>query len=372
MKIAFLSPFYPYRGGIASFGDSLYLELIKSNDLFAINYKRQYPRFLFPGSTQYVSASDKDRMINSVRIIDSINPFSWNKVSHAINEYGADICMMSYWMPFFAPALGYIASDLMKYKMKTVGLLHNVISHEKMPFQQKLARYFLSKCSSLIVLNKKAAGELEQILPEVRYEVLFHPFYDHYGNRISRNEALRSLNLIEDKKVILFFGFIRDYKGLDILIEAMKFLDESYTLIIAGEVYGNFRKYDELIRKLKISERIVKHLRYIPESEIPIFFSAADVCVLPYRSATQSGITGMAYHFDLPVIVTDKGGLGEDVINMKTGIVTEANAERISDVIKKYFNENMKSKFITEIKDYRMKRSWQSFAERLISFLEKL
>ncbi|MCX7877111.1 MAG: glycosyltransferase [Ignavibacteria bacterium] len=372
MKIAFISPFYPYRGGIAQFADSLYLELSRSNELLAVNYKRQYPKFLFPGSTQYVSDSDKNRKINSLRITDSLNPFSWKKVSRAITDFRADVALLSYWMPFFAPSLGNIAGSLKKNKIKTIGLLHNVRSHEKMVFHNLFAGYFFRRCDGLVVLNRKAAEELKEIVPDAKYEILFHPFYNHYGIKISRSEALNKLNIDENKKVVLFFGFIRDYKGLDILIEAMSSLDDSYVLIIAGEVYGDFRKYDELINKLKLDRQIIKHIRYIPESEIPLFFSAADVCVLPYRSASQSGITGIAYHFDVPVIVTDVGGLAEEVIDMKTGIITKPVSEIISSALRDYFEKNLRNQFIGEIRNYRTERSWEKFTEKLVQFISNV
>ena len=208
---------------------------------------------------------------------------------------------------------------------------------------------------------------------DAKYIIHSHPLYDHYGNRIENISAKKKLGIAEDKKVILFFGFIRDYKGLDILIESIKYLNDEYLLLIAGEVYGSFKKYDELIDKLGVRNRINLQVRYIPETEIPVFFSAADVCVLPYRTATQSGIVGISYHFDLPVIVTNTGGLGEMVEEGKTGlIIYSLSAESIAEKLKEYFDKSLESKFISQIANYKKEHSWQKLGDVLTEFSRHL
>lgn len=367
MRIAFLSPFYPFRGGIAQFGDSLYLALAAKNEVKAFSFTRQYPGLLFPGKTQYVSDSDMDRNIPVTRVLDSVNPFTWNKTAKEIIKFNPDIVLISYWMPFFAPAFGKIAGLLKSKGIKIIGLLHNVIAHEKRFGDEALTKYFFNRCDGFVLLNRSSEKDLLELKPDARYITHSHPLYDHYGSKIEQTEAKKKLDIPLNKKVILFFGFIRDYKGLDLLIDSMNNLSDDYMLLIAGEVYGDFKKYEEQIDSAGLREKISLHIRYIPETEIPLFFSAADVCVLPYRTATQSGIVGIAYHFDLPVIVTNVGGLAEMVDENRTGlIINEPNSLLINEALKKYFSENLKEKFMPFIAEYKSQHSWQKLAEEVI------
>lgn len=373
MKIAFLSPFYPLRGGIAQFSDSLYLALSQVSEVKAFTFTRQYPGMLFPGKTQLVSGSDVNRNIPITKVLDSINPLTYYKTAKEILKFKPDVVLISYWMPFFAPAFGKIAGILRKNGIKVIGLLHNVISHEKRFGDEALTKYFFNKCDGFVLLNKSSEKDLLELKPDAKYIIHSHPLYDHYGNKIDKSEARIKLEIALNKKVILFFGFIRDYKGLDLLIEAMKNLTDDYILLIAGEVYGDFKKYDELIDKLGVSNRINLQVRYIPENEIPMFFSASDVCVLPYRSATQSGIVGIAYHFELPVIVTNVGGLAEMVEENKTGlIVNELNSQAISVELIKYFDDDLKEKFIPNIIEYKSSHSWQNLADEIMTLTKSL
>ncbi len=373
MKIAFLSPFYPFRGGIAQFSDSLYLTLAVNNEVKAFTFTRQYPGLLFPGKTQFVSDSDMNRNIPVTRILDSINPFTYYKTAKEIKRFNPDIVLISYWMPFFAPAFGKIAGILKKKGIKVIGIMHNVIAHEKRFGDESLTKYFFNKCDGFVLLNKSSEKDLLSLKPDAKYIIHSHPLYDHYGNKIDKSTARNKLGIPENKKVILFFGFIRDYKGLDLLIESIKDLNDDYLLLIAGEVYGNFKKYDELIDSLGVRNKINLQVRYIPETEIPVFFSASDVCVLPYRTATQSGIAGIAYHFDLPVIVTNVGGLAEMVEENKTGlIINEPSSLLISEAIKKYFTEDLKEKFAPFIQEYRSQHSWKNLAEEIKTFASRI
>jgi glycosyltransferase involved in cell wall biosynthesis len=324
MRIAFLSPFYPYRGGIAQFSDSLFLSLQKSTEIKAFTFTRQYPGFLFPGKTQYVSEADIDRGINAERVLDSVNPLTYRKTAERIRVFEPDIILISYWMPFFAFSLGRVARILKKIcpQAKIISVMHNVIPHEKRTGDDFLTRFYLKQNDSFVVLNEKSKDDLLKLKPDAKYLVLPHPLYDHYGNKIEKAEARKKLGIPSDKKVMLFFGLIRSYKGVDLILEALAELDESYYLIIAGEVYGSFDKYKEIIKKNLLENRVLLQTKFIPESEIALYFSAADVCVLPYRSGTQSGIEGISYHFGLPVIVTDVGGLKETVEKYRSYCIT--------------------------------------------------
>jgi glycosyltransferase involved in cell wall biosynthesis len=373
VKIAFLSPFYPYRGGIAQFSDSLYLALAKDNDVKAFTFTLQYPKVLFPGKTQYVSNNDLNRNIPIERVLNSINPFTYYRTAKDILKFQPDLVLVSYWMPFFAPAFGKISKILRKEGVKVIGILHNVIAHEKQLGAKSLAKYFFNNCDGFVILNKSSEKDLLGLKPSAKYIIHRHPLYDHYGTKIDIAQARKKLGIPLDKKVILFFGFIREYKGLDLLIESMKDLSDEYLLLIAGEVYGDFRKYDELIDRLDVRNRVKLEVRYLPETEIPVFFSASDVCVLPYRSATQSGIVGISYHFDLPVIVTNKGGLAEMVEENETGLIfNDISSEQISAALKKYFDEGLKEKFVPYINEYKAKHTWKLFADSILSLSKYL
>lgn len=373
MKIAIISPFYPLRGGIAQFGDSLFLALKNTNDVSAISFKRQYPKLLFPGKTQYVSKEDANRNINAHMIIDSINPLTYYKAAKFIKEFKSEFAIISYWMPFFAPAYGKISSLLKKENIKVIGLLHNVIPHEKRISDKMLAKYFFGKCDGFIILNKNSERDLLAIIPNAKYEVLNHPFYNHYGNKIDREKARERFKIPLDKKVLLFFGFIREYKGLDLLIHSLKYLDDEYILLIAGEDYGDYSNCSKIINELKINDRIKANIRYIPESEIPYFFSASDVCILPYRTATQSGIEGISYHFDLPVIVSQAGGLAENVLENYTGLVIdELHPKNIAKTIEVYFKRSNITAMKENIGKLKAINSWEDFAENICKFYESI
>ena len=210
MKIAFLSPFYPFRGGIAQFSDSLYLALAAGNEVKAFTFTRQYPKLLFPGKTQFVSDSDLDRKIPVTRVLDSINPFTWNKTAKEIIKFAPDIVLISYCMPFFAPAFGKIAGKLKSKGIKVIAVMHNVIAHEKRIGDEALTKYFFNKCDGFVLLNKASEKDLLGLKPDAKYIIHSHPLYDHYGNKIEQTEAKKKLDIPLNKKVILFFEFIRD------------------------------------------------------------------------------------------------------------------------------------------------------------------
>lgn len=373
MKIAFLSPFYPYRGGIARFSDSLFTALTKLADVKPFSLKRQYPKLLFPGTSQFTTDKNTGNKINADRILDSINPFNWSSTAKNIIEYKPNLLIQPYWMPFFAPSFGKVAGNLQKEGIKIISLMHNVVPHEKRPGDIALTKYFLNRSDAFVLLSETNRKDIEELKPGAKYIVHVHPFYNDYEAAIPADEARKKLNLPSGKKVLLYFGFIRDYKGLDLLIESLKFLDDSYILVIAGEVYGDFSKYQQQIDKLNLGERIFKFTNYIPDSNIPIFFSAADVCVLTYKSATQSGIVGISYNFDVPLIVTDVGGFKEQVIENETALIVKSlNPSDIAETIKKYFTEGLRKKFEPSIKELKTKNSWENLVKSIIELYNSL
>lgn len=371
MKIAVLSPFYPYRGGIASFSNRLYQELdeTESIEVSAFSFALLYPSFLFPGKTQYVEDEDILLTTKSKRLLNSINPFSWISTTKAINKYKPDVLIVAYWMPFVAPALGMVCSLISK-KTKVVALVHNAIPHEKRFFDKSFAKSFFKKCDSFIVLSEPVKDDLLKLIPKANVLVTPHPIYDQYKERINKSEACQSLNIDPEKKNLLFFGLIRDYKGLDLLIEAMSFLDDSYQLIIGGECYGSFQKYQELIDKSPFKDNIKVFEQYIPDDMVTTLFSASDVLILPYRDATQSGVVAIAYQMEMPIIATNVGALGETVLTSSTGIVVDVSAESISEGIKSYF-DNDKQIYLESVKSEKQRLSWASFTKSLQLFLQE-
>lgn len=366
MNIAFLSTMYPFRGGIAQFNASLYRELEKNNNVNAITFKRQYPNILFPGQTQYVTKNDNTAdPIPAKQWLDSINPFNWIRTAKRIKKTKPDLLIMKFWLPFFAPSLGMISSILQK-NTKSIAILDNVIPHEKRFLDMPLLRYFLKRINGFVVMSEKVKTDLLKIKPNAKYTFAPHPLYNHFGSIIEKNIAKQQLNLDTKKQTILFFGFIRDYKGLDLLIEAFDMLPNKYQLVIAGESYGSFDKYKKQIDKNTNKDNIITHVRYISDREVPLFFSAADVCVLPYKSATQSGITSIAYHFELPMIATDVGGLKEMVIDNITGkIIKPSCANEIKNGIESFFKSDLNI-FIENIKKEKEKLSWKVFADKVL------
>lgn len=371
MKIAFLSTFFPFRGGIAQFNALIYREAEKKNQVKAFTFKRQYPDFLFPGKTQLVTPEDKADSIPSERVLDTINPFSYFTSAKKIKTFNPDLIVTKYWMTFFAPSLGFVLRR--NKKAVRISILDNVIPHEKRFFDAPCNRYFLHSNDGFVVMSDKVLTDLLSIRPEAKYIRVNHPVYNHFGEKMDADQAKAKLNLDPSKKTLLFFGIIRDYKGLDLLIEALALLDDSYQLVIAGETYGSFDKYTQLIEEKQVKNRIHLYNQYISDDEVTVFFSACDVCILPYKSATQSGITSIANHFLVPLIATDVGGLKETIEHEKTGlIVPQPNAELIAKAIESYYSNNRIAAFRSAIQAENEANSWENFQAKMMQFYSEL
>ncbi len=374
MKIVFLSTFYPFRGGIAQFSAHLYREAEKKHDVEAVTFTRQYPKLLFPGKTQLVSKNDTADKIPSKRWLDSINPFTYISTARKIRNLHPDLIISRYWMSFFAPSFGWI---LGKQEKKTIRLaiLDNVIPHERRFFDDAFNRFFLNRNDGFIVMSEQVQKDLLFYLPKAKHILIPHPIYNHFGEKIPKTIALQKLGISEcsGKKVLLFFGIIRDYKGLDILLNALSLLDETYILVIAGEVYGSFEKYASIIKEKKLDKKVKLYNQYIDDSEVTNFFSAADVCVLPYRSATQSGITNISYHFEVPVISTNVGGLAETITHGRTGLIAEeVNEKALVKQIKNFYEIYNPKEFTQNIQLYNNENSWENYVNKMLVFAEEL
>lgn len=371
MKIALLSTFYPYRGGIAQFSAKLYRALEEENEVKAFTFKRQYPSILFPGKTQFVQEGDNADQIPALRVLDSTNPLSFSKTAKEINAFHPDVLISQYWMTFFGPAIGSVHKKVKG--AKKVSIIHNMIPHEKRFFDKPANKHFLKNNDGFIVLSKAVRDDLLSLKPDAKYLLIDHPVYDQFGDRLNRNVALDKLGLDPDNKYLLFFGFIRDYKGLDLLIEALKGLDESYHVIVAGEVYGSFEKYQQMIEQNGLGSRVHLFNDYIPDDEVTLYFSSADVCMLPYKGATQSGITAVSHHFEVPIIATDVGGLKETIGHEETGLIVDApNAELIINAVNHYFDDNLMPSFSENIRIEKAERSWPNFSKKVLEFVETL
>ena len=374
MKTAILSAFHPFRGGIAQFNGNLYAELGKSADVKAFNYSRQYPGFLFPGKTQYVSAGDDSFPVQSEAILDTANPLNWPSAVRKIRRWQPDLLLMRYVMPYFAPSLGYVARRLKGGSCKVVAIADNIIPHERHIIDRPFTKYFLSGLDGCVTLCDAVAEDLRKWAPELPSKVIFHPLYSHFGEKLPREEAERILGLTPGMKNLLFFGLIREYKGLDILLKAFDTLPEDYQLIVAGECYGPFDKYREIIDSLPGKDRVEVHEGYVRDSEVKNYFSEADLVVLPYRSATQSGISAIACHFGVPMLVTDVGGLKEEVGDTGTGIVASSPApEEIRKEILRFFaDDSIRKGCEAAMARERERLSWSAFSAALTEFAKTL
>jgi glycosyltransferase involved in cell wall biosynthesis len=372
MKIAVLSPFHPYRGGIAQFSEQLYIELSKRNKVKAFSFTTLYPDFLFPGKTQYVPEEEHSD-IESERILSSINPLSYIQTAEQINKLKPDIVIIAYWMSFMVPAYSSVCLLLNK-KIRIVALVHNAVPHEKRFLDKPLAKFFFNRCDAFIVLSEPVKEDVLSLRKKADIVLHPHPIYNHYGDTIQRDLACDTLGIESNRKNLLFFGLIREYKGLDLLIEAMNHLDDSYQLIIAGESYGGFEVYSKLIERSRNKNNIKVFEQYIPDSMVSTFFSAADVLVLPYRSATQSGVTAIAVQMELPVIATDVGALGSSIKESGTGlVVSSATAVDIANGSARFFSgEKSIESYKENLKKEKDRLSWRNFARSIESFLSGL
>jgi glycosyltransferase involved in cell wall biosynthesis len=360
MRIAILSPAYPLRGGIAQFTDSLVSAFSQEHEVIVFSFKRQYPGILFTGETQYVDPIEDDK-VKGEFLLDSVNPFSANKTAKAINNFTPDILITAYWMSFMSPILTRVANKISP-KTKKIALIHNYIPHEKMFYDSFLTKRFVGTQDSIITLSTVVQEQVIKDFPEKPVKALPHPSYVMFGDRADREMARKKLGINQDKKCLLFFGLIRSYKGLDILLEAYSKLDKDYNLLIAGECYGSFEKYQTLIDASPNKERIILHQRFIGNEDVPLYFSAADLCVLPYRSATQSGVTAVAHHFNLPVLATNVGGLHEFIHHEKNGLLVESeNVDALTQGVEKCFEKGILEKFSENLKAQE-DLTWEEFA----------
>jgi D-inositol-3-phosphate glycosyltransferase len=372
MKITILSSAYPLRGGISHFIGLLYKELAKNNDVSVITFKRQYPTIFFPGKSQFESEETVEKIPTKI-LVDSINPLNWINVGNKIKNDSPDLLIFKYWIPFFAPCFGTISRIAKKNgRTKVLTICDNIIPHEKKPGDTAITKYFFKYVDYFVMLSKKVQADLLKLKPEAKNKILPHPIYSNFGEPIDKKEARKFLNLPADGKLILFFGFIRDYKGLDVLLEAMKILNAELNikLIVAGEYYSNEEKYRRIINALGIQNQVYLFTDFIPTSKVKFYFSACDAVILPYRNATQSGIVQIAMNFHKPVIATNVGGIPEVISDNSTGfIVKNESPQDLAKAIKNFYKDNKEDQFISNIIKETAKYSWSTFTEGLFDLI---
>ncbi len=379
VKVIIIGPAHPLRGGgLTTFNHRLSKEFTaQGHDCQIYSFSLQYPSFLFPGKSQY-SDEPAPEGITIKSVINSINPFNWIKIGNRLKKERPDIIVVRFWLPLMGPALGTILRRVRKNKhTKIICLADNVIPHEKRIGDKPFTRYFLKSCDAFITMSEKVLDDLrlfQKTMPDGRQAkpayLVPHPLYDNFGAIISRQEARAYLNLPLNEKIILFFGFIRKYKGLDLLLESMadeRIINAGIKLLVAGEFYDDEKKYREQIDLLGIKDRLILKTDFIPDSEVKYYLCAADAVVQPYRNATQSGVSPLAYHFEKSMIVTNVGGLPALVPHEKAGLVTEPNSKAIADSILKFYQLG-EDYFIPGLREEKSKYTW----EKLVSAIEQL
>lgn len=370
MKVIILGPAWPYRGGIAAFSERLANEYIQQGyEVELVTFTLQYPSFLFPGKTQY-STEPAPAGLSIKRMMNAVNPFSWFRTGRYIRKQKADLVISAFWLPFMAPCLGTVLRCAKREGSRRVGILHNLIPHEHRPGDSLFARYFVHSCDAFVTLSRSVLDDIDRFDPQRRRPRCYspHPLYDHYGDTLDREKALQILGLDPKHRYALFFGFIREYKGLDLLLHAMddeRLKDLDIQLLVAGEFYGDPKPYLDIIEQHHLQDRVVLKTDFIPDSEVNRYFCAADIIAQPYKSATQSGVSQIAYHFEKPMLVTRVGGLPEIVPDGKAGFVVEPEVRSIADALVRFYTENWEGRLIEGVRDEKKKYLWNNMTEAI-------
>ena len=372
-KVIIIGPAHPLRGGgITTFNERLARQFQNEGHNTSIfSFSLQYPGFLFPGKSQFTDEpAPKDLVIHTR--INSVNPLNWISVGNEIKKLDPDIVIVRYWIPLMGPCLGTILRIIKKNKhTRIICIADNIIPHEKRIGDKPFTRYFIKPVDAFITMSEKVLADLRLFTTTKKALLVPHPLYDNFGEKISKETARAALKIKNDELVVLFFGFIRKYKGLDILLDAMHEIQNSkgkgqnIKLLIAGEFYEDRKAYDDQVEALGIQENLILHTDFIPDNEVKNYMCAADVVIQPYRNATQSGVTPLAYHFEVPMIVTNVGGLPAMVPDNKVGLVAEPTATSLAEKITEYF-EKGENYFLPYLLEEKKKFSWTKMAESIL------
>jgi len=369
-KVIIIGPAHPLRGGLASFDERLAKQFQEEGfDTTIYTFSLQYPNFLFPGTTQY-STEPAPTDIKIKVCINSVNPLNWLKIGNELKKLEPVLIVVRYWLPFMGPCLGTILRQVKKNKYtKVVCIADNVIPHEKRPGDTPFTQYFFKPVDAFITMSEKVMTDLRQFTQKPAQQVV-HPLYDNFGEALNKQAARKHLGLPEHEKIILFFGFIRKYKGLDLLLESMSLLHLKHStlniqLLIAGEFYEDKKPYEEQIEQLGIANSLILRTDFIADSEVKYYLSAADFVIQPYKNATQSGVTPLAYHFNKPMLVTNVGGLPSLVPDRKVGLIAEPNAQAIADKIVELYTLS-EDFFLPHLLEEKKKYSWNVLTQTIL------
>ena len=376
MKVIIVGPAFPLRGGIANFNESLCREFVKAgHDTQIYSFSLQYPSLLFPGTTQYETGKPPSD-ISIKTIINSINPFNWINSALKIKKQKPDLVIVRFWIPFMGPCLGTIMR-IVKFntKIKVIAITDNVIPHEKRFGDSFFTRYFVKSCQGFVAMSKAVLNDLNNFTNNQHKAFIPHPIYDTFGEKVTKHDALQKLKLDPKKHYILFFGFIRQYKGLDLLLKAMA--DEhikklNITLIVAGEFYESPEPYLQLIQKHQLEQHLILNTHYIHSDLVKYYFCAADLIVQPYHTATQSGVTQIAYHFERPMLVTNVGGLAEMVPHQLCGYVADRDPQQIANYIKDFYLESRETEMVKNTIQEKKNFSWKAMVDGILDLYHKI
>lgn len=371
-KLVIIGPAHPLRGGLATFNQRLAKAFNDEGHSCSIySFSLQYPSFLFPGKTQFTE-EPAPANLDIYTVINSVNPFNWIRIGNRLKKEKPDIIIVRFWLPFMGPALGTILRRVRKNKhTRIICIADNVIPHEKRFGDRPFTRYFLKSCDAFITMSEKVMTDLRQFEKEKPAKQVSHPLYDNFGEIIPKETARKHLGLPENENIILFFGFIRRYKGLDILLDAIGYLKKNnpealrFKLLVAGEFYEDEQPYQDQIDRLGIRDHLILRTDFIPDSEVKYYCCAADAVIQPYRNATQSGVTPLAYHFEKPMVVTNVGGLPALVPHEKVGLVVAPNPEAIAAGIL-HFYQLGEDFFIPHLRVEKEKYSWENMVREII------
>jgi len=366
-KNIILGPAFPLRGGIANFNNALCKAFVAEGvDSQIYSFSMQYPSFLFPGKTQFEEGEEPEEFTIKT-IINSINPLNWWKVAKEIRKENPDYIIIRYWLPFMGPCLGTIARLVKRgTNIQVMAITDNIIPHEKRIGDNLLTSYFVNSCDGFITLSDSVLDDLSKFTNCSNKKFIPHPIYDIFGEQVDKKFALQHLGLNPSEKYLLFFGFVRKYKGLDILLKALsdKRLKD-VKLIVAGEFYDDPQEYYDLIDDLGIQDQVILKSDFIPSEEVKYYFCAADMVVQTYRTATQSGVTQIGYHFERPMLVTDVGGLAEIIPHEKVGYVTPVEPSFVADAITDFYTNNREEEFTTNTKQEKKRFTWKSLVQAI-------
>ncbi|WP_273446145.1 glycosyltransferase [Neolewinella agarilytica] len=376
MKVALIGTAHPFRGGLASYNERLIREFVDQGheaDLFT--FTLQYPNILFPGKTQY-SEEPPPKGIRIIPLVNSINPFNWWSVGNQICKADYDLVLVKFWLPFMGPCFGTILRRVRRNPKTTViSIIDNIIPHESRPGDRVFAKYFVGPVQGFIAMSQAVMNDLKGFVGNKPSVYSPHPLFDNFGQSVDRSAALEKLGLDPANQYLLFFGLIRDYKGLDLLLEAyadQRFRSRNIKLIVAGEFYADRTPYDALIEKHGLAEDILLADHFIQDSDVATYFSACDLLVQPYKTATQSGVTQIAFHFEKPMIVTDVGGLAEMCPDGKVGYVVPPEPSAIAEAIFRYFDATDRDAMARMIREEKKKYGWEIMVNKLLALRQQL